>query len=217
MRLIDLSQPVYHESPNCPTHPAVRCEVLTDHPTDGWRTEKLVFASHTGSHVDAPLHKISGGMSIDSFPLQTFVGPAYIADLRDSEPARKISGEILETKLPRNVEGAAVILATGWGAKRAKSEEWHYHSPRLTAEGAQWLIARGVRGVGIDHYSIGGIAEPENAETHSVLLGAKLWILEDIRLPDEVFSLAQPCALWCLPVNLKGHSGSPCRPVIVVE
>ena len=40
------------------------------------------MATHTGSHVDAPLHKIAGGKGISDLPLDTFVGPARIADLR---------------------------------------------------------------------------------------------------------------------------------------
>jgi kynurenine formamidase len=221
MKLIDLSQPVYHESPNCPAHPAVCCEVAADHPTDGWRLEKLVFASHTGSHLDAPLHKLAQGQSIDRYPLETFVGPAYVADLRESEAALPITGEHLASKLPAAqsgvLAGAVVLIATGWGAKRAKTDEWLYHSPKLTADGARWLVERGVRGVGIDHYSIGGAAEPDNSDSHSALLGAGVWILEELRFPDEVFTLPQPVQLWCLPIHLKGHSGAPCRPVLLVS
>ena len=40
------------------------------------------MATHTGSHLDAPLHKIAGGKSISDLPLETFVGPARVADLR---------------------------------------------------------------------------------------------------------------------------------------
>ena len=64
MRLIDLSQPIFHDSPNCPAHPPVKSEILKDHPECGWRVELLTLASHTGSHVDAPLHKIAGGASV---------------------------------------------------------------------------------------------------------------------------------------------------------
>ena len=77
MRLIDLSQPIFDGGPNCPAHPFVRSEVTCDHPDTGWRWETLTLASHTGSHLDAPLHKIAGGPPIDALPLESFVGPGF--------------------------------------------------------------------------------------------------------------------------------------------
>ena len=35
MRLIDLSQPVYNECPNCPVHSPVRSEIIRDHAKGG--------------------------------------------------------------------------------------------------------------------------------------------------------------------------------------
>ena len=100
MKLIDLSQPVYDGSPNCPVHPPVKSEILRDHPTHGWRVEVLTLSNHTGSHVDAPLHKIAGGASLDDIPLERFAGPARIADLRGIGAASPITVELLKAKLP---------------------------------------------------------------------------------------------------------------------
>lgn len=221
MRLIDLSQPVYHEAPNCPGHPKVSVEMALTHgettTPDRWHMEMLTLASHTGSHLDAPLHKIAGGKSISDLPLETFVGPAYIVDMRnvhaDFPIDDKILADTLGDDLPPHV---IVLLATGWGQKRAFTDEWLYHPPYLTEEGAAWLVGQHVRGVGIDHYSIGGAQEPRNAFTHTVLLGAGLWILEELNFPDEAFTLPKPVTLWALPVNFKDFSGAFCRPVIAV-
>jgi arylformamidase len=217
MKLIDLSQPLYDACPNCPVHPLVVSQVIATHDRDGWRIEKLTLASHTGSHVDAPLHKLAGGSSLDDIPLERFIGPAWIADLRNSAPDRAIGADILAETLPEKLDDAIVLLATGWGDRRAASDEWHYHSPFLAPDGAEWLVQRRVRAVGIDHYSIGGAREPGNSRTHEILLGAGMWIVEELRFPEEAFKLPQPCRFWSLPVNLKGHSGAFCRPVIVVD
>jgi kynurenine formamidase len=41
---------------------------------------------HAGSHVDAPEHNVCGGTQIHELPLETFIGDAIIADLRDKLP-----------------------------------------------------------------------------------------------------------------------------------
>ena len=215
MRLIDLSQPLYDNAPNCPVHPPVSFRRTADHPADGWRMEEIAMATHTGSHLDAPLHKIAGGKSIDALPLETFVGPARIADLRGLTADAPITAELLAEKLPGLAAGEIVLLATGWGDRRAKTQEWLHHSPYVDPAGARWLVARGVRGVGIDHYSIGG-SGPLNAETHTILLGSGIWVVEELKFPAEVFSLPQPLKFWALPMNWPGCSGAFCRPVVEV-
>ena len=217
MRLIDLSQPLYDGCPNCPAHPPVQSTIIADHARDGWRVELLTLSNHTGSHIDAPLHKLAGARSLDDMPLERFVGKAFIVDLRDSTPDRAIGADLLAAKLAPPIEDRIVLLATGWGDRREKSDEWRYHSPRLAPDGAAWLAERGIRGIGIDHYSIGGSRERANSQTHETLLRRNIWIVEELKFPPEVFTLPQPCTFWALPINLQGHTGAFCRPVIVVE
>lgn len=217
MRFIDLSQPVYHDSPNCPAHPPVKSEILKDHPQSGWRVELLTLSNHTGSHVDAPLHKIAGGASLDDIPLESWTGPAFIADVRGIEADGRITAEMLASRLPAaELSDRIVLLCTGWGEKRARTDEWLRHSPCLGVDGAEWLVKHRVRGVGIDHYSIGGGTEPTNERVHTVLLGASVWVVEELRFPEEVFALPQPVRYMGLPVNLRGHTGAFCRPVLIV-
>ena len=216
MKFIDLSQPICDSSPNCPVHPPVKSEILRDHPQHGWRVELLTLSNHTGSHVDAPLHKIAGGASLDDIPLERFAGPARIADLRGIGPSTAITIDMLKTRLPESFDDGIVLLATGWGDKRAKTDEWLYRSPYLDPEAAGWLVSHGIRGVGIDHYSIAGITDPINPQTHAALLGAGVWIVEELRFPPEAFHVPQPFTFMALPINLQGHTGGFCRPVIVL-
>jgi kynurenine formamidase len=214
MKLIDLSQPLFDGSPNCPVHPPVRSVLLKDHPAAGWRVEHLSLSNHSGSHVDAPLHKIAGGASLDEVPLERFAGQALIADLRGIAPSAPITVDMLTAKVGESLRGMIVLLATGWGDKRGHTHEWLYDSPYLAPAAAQWLVAAGANGVGIDHYSIGGMRDSINPIVHEILLGGGMWIVEELHFPSEAFAVAQPCRFWSLPINLKGHSGAFCRPVI---
>src|SRR5262249_40061581 len=137
MRIIDLSQAMWDGCPNCPVHPPVGVELVATHEKlgaglDSWHMEKLSLASHTGSHLDAPLQKINGGKAIDEFPLETFCGDAWIVDVRGIAARGAIDGETLAGKLKgKNVKGGIVLLVTGWGEKRKAGKEWHYDSPFL--------------------------------------------------------------------------------------
>jgi kynurenine formamidase len=211
MRIIDMSQPLFDGCPNCPEHPPVKSEIVVDHADGGWRLEKLTCANHTASHVDAPLHKIAGGKSLDDIPLNRWVGPAHLIDLRPCRPDQRFGPDDLAPRLSGDLRDRIVLLCTGWGERRARSDEWLNHAPMLGPDGARWLVERGVRGVGIDYYSIG------DATVHEILLGGGAWIVEELSFPDELWRLPQPVEFWSLPINFKGHTGAFCRPVAVVR
>src|SRR3989440_12314531 len=114
MKLIDLSHPLYDNAPNCPAHPPVRVDIIANHEQHGWRVEHLSLASHTGSHVDAPLHKLANKPSLDEIPLESWVGFAYIADLRGIAPNAPITATLLQSKLPAKLSDKIILLATCW-------------------------------------------------------------------------------------------------------
>lgn len=217
-RILDLSQPLFDNCPNCPVHPAVELPVTVDHPTHGWHMEMIHMASHTGTHLDAPLHKLAGGKSIDQLPLETFMGPVIGFELSAFlEADSPIDADLLERAsqgLPDPRDRIA-LLDTGWGRKREKTDEWLHHSPYLAPSGAEWLVSRRIRAVGIDHYSIGGSRDPDNTRTHQILLGAGVWVVEDLSFPAGWTAFADGAIFQALPLLLPGFSGSPCRAVLI--
>jgi kynurenine formamidase len=215
MRFFDLSQPLFDGCPNCPAHPPVQVAIVATHARDDWQMEMLTLASHTGTHLDAPLHKLAGGRSIDAYPLEAFAGRPFVADFTDLAPDHAITAADLQNRLPAEISDGIVLLNTGWGAKRAPTDEWKYHSPFLSSAGAAWLVEQRVRGVGIDHFSIGGTREPGNARTHEVLLGAGIWIVEELSFRAGWRDILPQATFQALPIFARGFSGAPCRAVLV--
>jgi arylformamidase len=212
MRFFDLSQPLFDGCPNCHVHPPVRLPRTADHPADGWRMEEFHMASHTGTHLDAPLHKMAGGASIDTYPLETFCGEQVIVDLTHLMAGHPIGPADLE--VAGACAGKILLLNTGWGHKRAKTEEWIHRSPWLSPAGAEWVVSHGVSAVGIDHFSIGGTGE-ENARTHEILLGNGVWVIEELCFREGWREFAEGASFLALPLLVPGFSGSPCRAVLM--
>ena len=159
-------------------NPPVRIRSAMTLRKDGVNLSELCLGSHTGTHVDAPSHFIRNGAGVDRLDLERFIGPAWVADLRRVKGG--ISAEDLKkARIPRG--SRRVLLHTGnsrwWHPARAFRTDFVY----LAADGADWLVKRGVDLVGIDYLSIEGYGVA-GAPTHKRLLGAGIPILEGLDL-----------------------------------
>jgi len=74
---IDLSQPFYEGMPHAAAVADPRITTIRDYP----HMTEYTFVSHLGTHVDAPLHFISGGATIDQLPLNSFAGGGVIINI----------------------------------------------------------------------------------------------------------------------------------------
>lgn len=171
---------------------------------------EIALATRCGSHIDTPLHRIAGEVQQ---PLERFVGPAYLADLRHLGARGRIDAAVLANATNNLKADSILLLATGWGSRAVSGDTWENQSPHVDSSGAAWLLEQGIRGVGIDHFSIGGLGTA-NDETHLRLLRGGVWIIEDLHFPPEIFRLRQPFKFWGLPMNWPGCSGAFCRPIV---
>lgn len=178
MTIVDISVPITTAMTVYRGNPAVRIRSAMTLTKDGVNLSELCLGSHTGTHVDAPAHFIKGGKGIDRVPLQRFIGPAWVADLRAVRGG--IGADALrQARIPKRV--TRVLLQTrnsGW---------WHPARPfrtdfvYLAPDGADWMVERGVELVGIDYLSIEGFDIPD-APTHKRLLRAGIPIVEGLDL-----------------------------------
>jgi kynurenine formamidase len=212
-RMWDLSQPIYHDGPAWPEYDPPNLTRNHRRQVEGANVETLRLVSHTGTHVDVPYHFDDAGATIEQMPLTAFAGPAAFVDLRDRVKAGEpIGATTLDGTLGSLREGDIAVLVTGWGARRAVSEEYLKRWPYLDGEGARTLLERGVSAVGIDALSIGGWGGPEKGEpSHSALLGAGKIVIEELNVPEEL--IGRRCFLTAFPVLLHGCGGAWARAV----
>jgi len=164
-------------------------------------TTALRFGSHTGTHVDAPGHFLRGGAGVDRLPFEGLIGPARVIDVGGG-PA--LGPDELG---PHDVgRGERIILRTSNTPRCWRTDEFVADYAHLSRAGAEHLVARGVRAVGIDYLSIAGGAE--SAATHAALLRAGIVIIEGLYLAEA------PAGLYdviCLPLLVAGGDGAPAR------
>src|SRR5436309_15025948 len=111
MKFVDVSVPIANAMTVYRGNPRVRLRRAMTLRNDGVNLSELCLGSHTGTHVDAPNHFLRGATGIDRVPVERFIGPAWVADLRRAragisaahlEAARIPSGATRLLLRPRN-------------------------------------------------------------------------------------------------------------------
>jgi arylformamidase len=155
MRLIDLSQPLNQECPFWPYYPPFEVKYIKRKAEHGVNAQYIQTSNHMGTHLDAPRHFVTGGMTIDEIPLEWLCGPGVIVDLRDEmDELAAYTPEMIEARVEVRA-GDIVILHTGWhrysqfGAEPDEEKYIHVH-PGAHPRMCDWLLAKKVHVWGVD-------------------------------------------------------------------
>jgi arylformamidase len=166
---------------------------------------RLRCGTHTGTHVDAPLHFLPGGRAIDALELDALVGPAWIADLAGVRRIR--ADDLAAAGIPAAT--ARLLLKTDNSDLLESAAEFRADYAGLDESGAQWILSRGIRLLGIDYLSVA--ARDLTGPVHRLLLQAGTVLVEGLCLGKVP---AGSCRFYCLPLKLMGMEGAPARAVV---
>lgn len=197
MEYIDITLPISEDTPAYPGDPEVRFESSKE---NGYRITSVCMSSHSGTHVDAPVHYIDGGCGVDSIPLEDLNGDAEVIDLTG------VSGTIGRDDLV-GITGdpGIIILKTGFSCRPCNLSDYN----PINIDCAEYLTRLGIRCVVTDAPSIekyGG-----GGEVHRILLGNGISIIE---MADLSKVPTGRYILNALPLKLTGCDGSPIRAIL---
>jgi len=198
-----------------------------------WYWNNITTGEHTGTHLDAPIHWITGrdGADVSQLPARRLIAPAAVLDFTAEAAADPdFLLEISHVKaweqdhgpLP---EGGWLLYRTGWDSRSHSQDEFLNanetgpHTPGVSVECARWLAEEsavmgfGVETVGTDAGAAHSFDPP--FPCHAMLLGAGKYGLTQLqnlsRLPDH------GAVVIAGPLPIVGGSGSPCRALALVE
>ena len=205
----------------------------------------IVMPEHSGTHIDALAHQaenltLHGGVHVDS-GVQTSVGFRVLgidtmaplvsrgvlldaAGPKRLPPGHEITVEELDrARSAAGVEiqaGDVVLVRTGFGALWSDPPEY-LRGAGVSAAGSSWLIDRKVSAVGADNlaWDVIGPTDPELKVTlpgHVLLLvRAGIPIIENLNLEELAAAGVHEFAFICLPLKMRGATGSPVRPIAI--
>ena len=156
---------------------------------DEYNLSLIKMTTHTGTHIDAPLHFSEDGSSIDQLRLSTFYGKCTVITVEGI-----LTGEDMERLLPYCKRR---ILFRGNG------KTFLSHSAAIVLAESRVIL------VGTDAESI---ATPfDEARPHRELARAGITVIENLNLTAIKDGEYDLCAF---PVKLAGLEAAPCRAIL---
>jgi len=204
---IDISLPVFEDSVVWPGAPKTK---LTRHRSmvlgDRSNNTNLFMNCHTGTHIDAPLHFIREGVSIDQISIDALIGEAHVLDFSQKSA---IDVESLERAWPKK-DIKRVLLKTS-NSKLWQEGETSFVKDycALTEETARWLLKKKVLLIGVDYLSVQRYED--SPIVHEILLAATIVLLEGLDLSKASDGRYE---LTCLPLKLIGAEAAPARALL---
>lgn len=198
---IDLSVSINQKTPVYPGDPAPQIDTAGVLDKDGFNDHLISIGTHLGTHVDAPMHMLDQGKSLDQIPLDQFIGKGKLVG---------VSGDGFDGVKAIDIqEGDIVLFHT------AMSEKYHEPSyfkkyPAMSKELAQYLVESKVKMVGVDACSVDN---QDGFPIHKILLKGNIIIIENLtnlgKLADKEFKI------YALPLKLE-IDGAPARVIAEV-
>jgi kynurenine formamidase len=240
IEVVDLTSPLHEGTPILQLPPEFgqttpfQLEEISRYDDRGpaWYWNNFRTGEHTGTHLDAPNHWVTGkdAGDVSQIPPKRLIGPAavidktaeaaenpdYLLDVADLRDWQEDNG-----LLPDN---GWLLFRTGWSARGtdprafANADESGAHTPGITPAAARYLAGTGLLGFGVE--TVGTDAgqafgfEPA-FPCHEAVLGAGKYGLTQLRNLDLLPT--QGAIVIAAPLPIVSGSGSPARVLALVE
>lgn len=211
MEMIDLSRVIYDGMPKIPILPEVHvARFLSLEKGAPLNVTELSMPCHAGTHVDAPIHIVANGKSIDELPLDAFVGAGAVISIKKNG-GEEVTAKDLEASGVAVNRGDIVMLHTGWDEKFS-SPDYNLH-PYLSVDAAEWMVRKGIKMFGIDCITV-DLPTPLRPKgfdfpVHRTLLGNNILIAENVANLGAV--VGKRTRILALPLRVKGSDAGHAR------
>ena len=206
MKIYDISRPIGKGEQIYPGNEAPALKRTRVFSKDKSNLSSLSLGLHTGSHLDAPLHYLKNGRTVDKLPLDKCLGWCRVINLENVEQ------EIGEREVKKiKPKAGEIILFKTKNSRQTKSKRFNNNFIYLNESGARFLVKSKIKAVGTDGPSIRKFRlRPDTI--HPMLFKAGIGVYEGLYLlevkPGRYFFIG-------LPLKIKGAEASPVRAVLI--
>jgi len=208
-KIIDLTLPINNKMSG------VTIDVAKQLAIDGWNATTLHLYSHSGTHMDAPIHFEVNDQTIDQIPTERLISEAWVVDITNIKPNEFIEIHHLEGVAKDFKTGQSILLHTGW-SKKIRTPSYRDKLQRISENLANWFGEKKVNILGVEPPSVADVNNiKEVTKIHQILMKKDIIIIEGLSNLDKISN--KKVTLIALPLKVEGGDGAPSRVIAIEE
>jgi kynurenine formamidase len=211
-------------APLFPGDPPFSSTIFNTIDADGYKLELISMGTHTGTHVSAPCHFITGAKCIDELPASAFVLTSYVLDVRAriaADPAHadfKLTVQDIkkfEASIGKKIPNHAVVIIYTGFQERWGDPSYFDNAPGFSTAAVEWMVAkRGIGAIGSDTFGPDASTDP-NFEGSTAIYTAGGITFENMAGLDQLHTYGD--TVVATPDRLKDGSGFPTSPIAILR
>lgn len=187
---IDLTHTVTAEIPYFSLFKPLKEATLFTVKEDGFLAKEYTIVTQYGTHIDAPVHFVSGKRFLEELCLKEFILPLFVLhkeqEVRENSDYEVSLEDILmfEEKYGKIPEGSFVAFASGWSERWHNHESFYHfdslgqaHTPGWSLEALKFLSEkRNICAIGHETLDTDSAM---SCVKHQDLIGERYWLSQD--------------------------------------
>jgi kynurenine formamidase len=211
--IIDLSYPLKPEMLVWPNSDRPVYEWKRRINSEGWSETYIRMSTHTGTHVDAPLHLDQEGKPLEEMQLENFWGIARLFRMSDMPNNQDITLEDVQ-RSGFSLDGAKIFIMQTGIEHFAENQDYNYKYPIPSIELLDWLVQNGMNSYMTDATSVDR-ADDIEMKNHKFLFEHGTPIVENLKNLSKL-PVNTNFTVCAMPLLLHGREASPCRAAAMI-
>lgn len=203
--IYDLTLKISEDLPTYFGDPKVTLLNAVTYSDKGYKVTFISMGTHTGTHVDFPVHFLKDAPSLEDIQLDRLIGIANFVEII------KAKNEIITIEDLKKIDicpDEILIIRTGWEKNKYKNNYFDNY-PYFSIEAANYLSTIGIKSIGSDIPSFDG--DHNYGQVHRKILGSNILIIEAlINLKNLI---GKKIFFSALPLYIANGDGSPVRAI----
>lgn len=200
-RLIDLSHVIEDAMPVYPGDMETQLVQTKYLKRDFHNNHNLSISMHSGTHIDSPMHLLASDVYVSELPLDPFIAPGCVLDVRNQPVVR------MRTDYEQRIKQDSIVLLYSGHDRFYGTAQYYQDCPCVDEEFGSFLLCQNVKMLGIDWPT------PDNPPfpVHKLLLANNVYILENLTNLDKLLEI-ECFEVIALPLKIRAD-GSMTRAV----